>query len=162
MDVHTLTRKPRRWLAASVRMSSSTTRPRQYPLIYRASTWPGAKDILRSSSTSARASNRHQTDSYRKVGWSVPRAVGDRASRGLVPLVDGQAPGQIGAGAVELVVEPVAPSADRLRHGHARDRGIREGQERDAGAAAAQPSPERTQGDGTPDAQPALPDVERA
>ena len=80
---------------------------------------------------------------------------------GLVPVVDGQPPRQVGGAAVELVVEPVAPAAEGLGDRHPGRRGVGVVAEAHAVAPGAQPGAQRTEGDGAPDAEPALPDVER-
>src|SRR6185369_13306821 len=70
------------------------------------------------------------------------------------------APGQRGATAIELVVEPVAEASDPLRQRQARSQCVGDEGERDLQAAAGQPGADGTPDDGAPDAQAALPDVE--
>lgn len=62
--------------------------------------------------------------------------------------------------AEELLVEPVAQTTDRLRDQEPGGDGVREGGEADALTACADPRADRAEGDGPPDAEPALPDVQ--
>ena len=91
----------------------------------------------------------------------LPAGVDDGPARGLVPLVDLQAPRQVGRAAVQLVVEPVAEAADGLRERDAGGGRVGEVEEADPGPAAADPGAERAERDGAPDAEAALPDLQR-
>jgi hypothetical protein len=87
--------------------------------------------------------------------------IGLRPPGGDAVLVGHQSPRQVGVSTVELVVEPVAEPADRLRHRQTRGDGVQHERERHAQAAAGEPGADRPAGHGAPDAEPALPDVER-
>ena len=78
-----------------------------------------------------------------------------------VQLVDLQLPGQRGGPAVQLVVEPVAEPADRLRQHDAGRGGVGEGDEVHPVPPAADVDAQRAERDGAPDAQAAVPDLER-
>src|SRR6185437_10985338 len=86
----------------------------------------------------------------------VPHGMAGR----LVPLVDGQGPGDVGGATVQLVVEPVAPAAYGLGHRDAGSGGVDEVEERDAVPPRPEPRTHRAEGDGAPDPQAALPDVQ--
>ena len=88
-------------------------------------------------------------------------AAGDGVALGDVQAVDLQAPRHAGRAAVELVVEPVAPPPEALREQHSGRRRVGEHDQRDALAAAADPRTERAERDRAPDAQPAVPDLDR-
>src|SRR6185312_9193192 len=84
-----------------------------------------------------------------------------RPAGGLVPVVDPQAPREVGRLAVQLVVEPVAEAPDRLRDGDPRCDRVAERRQLDADPPAADPGAEAAERDGPPDPEAALPDVER-
>src|SRR3954464_6643176 len=85
-----------------------------------------------------------------------------RAGHGVavLPSVDPQRPRQVGAAAVELVVEPVAQPADGLGDQQAGRQRVGERRKRDALATAGDPRPHATQGDRAPDPEATLPDGE--
>src|SRR5690606_25112960 len=91
----------------------------------------------------------------------LPGGVGDRPACGRVETVDLHTPRQAGGLTVDLVVEPVAPAADRLGDEHARSDGVGEVEEADPGRAQPEPGADGPQGDRAPDAESALPDLER-
>ena len=78
----------------------------------------------------------------------------------VASLVDFQAPRQRGLAAVELLVEVVPQSADRLRENDSRRDGVAEGRQRNAQAAACNPRTDAAERDRTPDAQAAVPDAQ--
>ncbi len=73
---------------------------------------------------------------------------------------DLQRPRQVGLLAVQLLVEPVPPAADGLGDGDAGGQRVGPRGQRDAPAATADPGADGAEGDGAPDAEPALPDLE--
>ena len=79
-------------------------------------------------------------------------------ARGPVHRVDLQGPGQLGRPAEQLLVEPVAHAADRLRQRDAHRQGVGEGRQGDVMAPAADPGPHRPKRDRSPDPEAALPD----
>src|ERR1700687_4956041 len=84
----------------------------------------------------------------------------ERAAR-VAPLVDLQTPRQRGRAAVQLLVEVVPDSADRLRqHDSRRDRVAERGQ-RNPVATASDPRADAAKGYRAPDAQAAVPDPQR-
>ena len=103
-------------------------------------------------------------------GRQVPQALVEegRVERRLVEVlrrpvgdVDLQAPRQVGGPAVELLVEPVAPAPDRLRHEHAGSQRVDQRQHLDALGPRAEPQPEGAEGDRPPHPQAAAPEVQR-
>ena len=77
-------------------------------------------------------------------------------------LIDVQAPRQARRPAEQLLVEVVAPAADRLRQRDADDRAVEERRDRPAAHVRVHHQREQTARDGAEDAQPAVPDVEDA
>ncbi len=78
-----------------------------------------------------------------------------------VQVVDLQLPRHVRRAAVELVVEPVAPPADPLRGDHTGSGGVGECGQPHPLTPATDPRAERPERDGTPDAQAAVPDLQR-
>jgi len=74
--------------------------------------------------------------------------------------VNAQRPRQRRRPAEQFLVEVVAEPADRLRQDQAGCDGVGERRQFDASAFAADPRAERAEGDRSPDAQAAVPDVE--
>ncbi len=94
----------------------------------------------------------------RRVEQGAGREVTDaRGDRG----VDLEPPRQRRRRPEELLVEPVAQPTDRLRDEEPGRDGVRERREADALTARADPRADRTECDRAPDAEPALPDVQR-
>lgn len=75
--------------------------------------------------------------------------------------VDLQGPGQAARGAVELLVEVVAPASDGLGQQHARGGGVGEHQRVDVAAAQVQPPRDDASGEAAEEGKPALPDEQR-
>ena len=75
--------------------------------------------------------------------------------------VDLQAPGQVGGAAVKLLVGPVAPAADCLGDDDARAEDIEQGGETYVVASCPPAGAEGAGGDRAPDAEAAVPDVQR-
>src|SRR5262249_33737167 len=92
--------------------------------------------------------------------YGIAVRVGLRVARVQGVLVHVESPRKARVASVELVVEPVAPAADGLRHRQTRRESVGEEGERDTGATTADPRPERSPGDRAPDTQAALPDLE--
>src|ERR1019366_2528251 len=86
---------------------------------------------------------------------------GGRGSGALVPAVDLQAPRQVGPGAVQLVVEVVAPATDRLGKDNAGRSRVGVVQEANSAATTADPGPHGAERHGSPDTETAIPDLER-
>src|SRR5690349_9637492 len=79
-----------------------------------------------------------------------------------IPAVENlQTPGQGGFPAVELLVEIVAQSADRLRQDESRSQRIAERGQRDSTAPTADPRADPAEEHRAPNAQPAVPDTQR-
>ena len=74
--------------------------------------------------------------------------------------IDGQAPGQVGWAAKELLVKPVTPSPDSLSKGHSRRDRIGQRRQEDPGPSTSDPGTERSPGHGTPNAKTTIPDLE--
>ena len=99
-------------------------------------------------------------------GQAPQRLVQERRVKGLgvgvlrrpVLGVDAQSPGQVGGGAVDLLVGVVAPPSERLTDGHPRGQGIGEGRERDAAPTAGEPGAQGAAEQPPEDGQTALPD----
>ena len=91
---------------------------------------------------------------------TVERVNVDDARR-ITAIEDLHAPRDGGLPAVKFLVEVVAQTADRLRQHDARGDGVTESRQRNPSAAASNPRSDTTEGDGTPDAQAALPDPQR-
>ena len=78
-----------------------------------------------------------------------------------VGRVDAQPPRQGRRATEELLVEPVAPAPGRLGQDDARRESVRHRRERDSLAVAGDPGPDATEDDRAPDAETAVPDLER-
>src|SRR5450631_173278 len=89
-----------------------------------------------------------------------PRAV-DCCARALVPAVDLKPPRQVCPAAMQLVVEVVAPPADRLGKDDAGRGRVGVVQQTDSVTTTADPGAHYAQGHGSPDAETTLPDLER-
>ena len=94
------------------------------------------------------------------VDRDAAERVGDARGR-VDPAVDLQPPRQRRRAAVELLVEPVAQTPDRLRGDDAGRDGVGEERQRHVPAPAADPRPDRAERDRPPDPQPAVPDLQR-
>ena len=79
----------------------------------------------------------------------------------VVRRVDLQAPRQVGGPAVELLVEVVADPADGLGEEQSRRDGVGQHAQPDAVAAGVEPGAEQSTGDRPPDAESAVPHLER-
>jgi len=89
------------------------------------------------------------------------RVVGQADRDRVVRAVDLETPGQVGRQAEQLLVEPVAETAEGLCEQQARREGVGERPEPDPGHPAADPDTERAADEGAEDRHAALPDVER-
>jgi hypothetical protein len=106
---------------------------------------------------------KHEEHGHARQGLAEERGVvgGDVGSvRRPVCGVDPQRPGQGAGCAVQFLVEVVAEPADGLSEHQTGSDGIGECREPDAGPFASDPRAERSQRDRSPDAEPAVPDVE--
>ena len=155
IDVQTFSRRPRMWCASSTRMYSIQPRPDavrgdvegERPSVAELEAAVGPDDQQRDADAP-----QGLVEEGRVVG------AGD-AVRGRVGA-DLQRPRQIGRLAVQLLVEPVAPAADRLREGDTGRQGVGPRGQRDAAPAAADPGADRAERDRAPDTEAALPDLE--
>ena len=154
IEVQSLRRRPRMWWASSTRRYSIQARPdavggdveRECPAMAEPEAPVGPDDQPRDAEAPQRL-----VQESRMVVALHPAVVADG---------DLQRPGQVGRPAVQLLVEPVAPAADRLRERDAGRDGVGERRQRDAAPAAGDPGAHRAERDGAPDAEPALPDRE--
>ena len=79
----------------------------------------------------------------------------------VTPIENLHAPRHRGLAAVQLLVEIVAQTPDRLRQHDTRGDRVAEGRQRNSPAAACDPSPNTAERDGTPDSEAPLPDPKR-